>query len=957
MSFHYTNDQSIQVNKDRIETQRELDRQFTRVALKKNSMAIRTKSIAQKILNFVGKKISVDYQERLILKSIQAQNVNAKKFIEILLKKKRNLKNLNPRHLSIINDKALGSIDKIQSQSTFKVFIDRLLKKRLLRTFKPFIECLSHYIMAIPILYPENKRIIIWDIIAIISKLYFLYLIPLELAWTNQSLMFNRYYFSTIIMLIILFIDFIIGLNTTYYNAGSLITDRVQIFKHQIIKSYGLEWISTLLLAILFITSKSNEITTINVTQNPSYLVLLTVLSHQISVHYKASEYEQALNLSKKASSCIELLKFLLLIFYVIHLFSCLWFWVGNYSRENHELNWLESITDLQMIDWTDEYLQSFYYICVTMFTVGYGDISPKSGLEKSTCIFLILVSSIQLPYSINTVGSIIEKITDYGEDTKNKLRTINSYMNKKKVPYYLQNQIRQYLNHYWESIQGQDTEEEKVIISQLSENLREQLIIQANSQIFAKVTLLQQNFSIQLQQNLLKKVYSLQLQPEQIIDLDNNNIQFYFVDEGEIDVLIESGQIIRKAKKDDIFGLKNLFVGNIIQINKLKSVGFTKLLVLSRNDFLQELKDFPNDYEKFCHIKDDLIYNYRSSYIPKYCESCQSSEHEVNNCTMLHFIPQKDLIIKRFQFALLQKSKVFSRRPFKSQRFKIDQIDNLDFNEIKQQFLKKYYLPQQQVNPSNLNTTSFQNGIQEDFRESRESKESKIEYQAPSAAKINIKRDSVLTLSYVPGDHIEQIKRSINNHNEVRANKPNNNKLLDHQLDGMGISKQNSLASRRQSLGLNILNMYQLGLNNQNSNNNHFKQNFSQELLSSINYEINIDEELKQRYEHLKSIKNMNLNDKESIELLYFKLKNQQKYMKKGLTEFEASKKFHDYYPQFNVDKQIHKINKITDSNLQQLIKKFISYLQYPAEFIKTYNLLHSYQVCCNKRTEEDNS
>jgi potassium voltage-gated channel Eag-related subfamily H protein 5 len=42
------------------------------------------------------------------------------------------------------------------------------------------------------------------------------------------------------------------------------------------------------------------------------------------------------------------------------------------------------------------------------MFTVGYGDITPKSGLEKIICILLILVSSIQLPYSINTVGSII---------------------------------------------------------------------------------------------------------------------------------------------------------------------------------------------------------------------------------------------------------------------------------------------------------------------------------------------------------------------------------------------------------------------------------------------------------------------------------------------------------------------------------------------------------------------
>lgn len=107
-----------------------------------------------------------------------------------------------------------------------------MLKKKLLRIFKPVVECFSHYIIAIPLLYPENRKVIIWDILAILSKLYFLYLIPLELAWTNHSLLFNRFYTSTIVMLIILFIDFLIGLNTAYYNAGSLIIDRLEIFKH-----------------------------------------------------------------------------------------------------------------------------------------------------------------------------------------------------------------------------------------------------------------------------------------------------------------------------------------------------------------------------------------------------------------------------------------------------------------------------------------------------------------------------------------------------------------------------------------------------------------------------------------------------------------------------------------------------------------------------------------------------
>jgi len=47
-------------------------------------------------------------------------------------------------------------------------------------------------------------------------------------------------------------------------------------------------------------------------------------------------------------------------------------------------------------------------------------------------------MASLQLPYSINTVGAIISKISEYGEDKKRKLRIINSFMQKKKIPFQL---------------------------------------------------------------------------------------------------------------------------------------------------------------------------------------------------------------------------------------------------------------------------------------------------------------------------------------------------------------------------------------------------------------------------------------------------------------------------------------------------------------------------------------
>lgn len=70
----------------------------------------------------------------------------------------------------------------------------------------------------------------------------------------------------------------------------------------------------------------------LNVNKNLYLIILLLFLVHLKSVHDKVSEYEMALNLQKITAIYMELMKFVLLIYYAIHLFACIWFWAGEYS-------------------------------------------------------------------------------------------------------------------------------------------------------------------------------------------------------------------------------------------------------------------------------------------------------------------------------------------------------------------------------------------------------------------------------------------------------------------------------------------------------------------------------------------------------------------------------------------------------------------------------------------------
>lgn len=61
-----------------------------------------------------------------------------------------------------------------------------------------------------------------------------------------------------------------------------------------------------------------------------------------------------------------------------------------------------------------------------------------------------MLISSIQLSYSVNTIGSIIQEIKNENEKNQKKIRLINEYMVNRQITSNLQMRIREYLNYFW---------------------------------------------------------------------------------------------------------------------------------------------------------------------------------------------------------------------------------------------------------------------------------------------------------------------------------------------------------------------------------------------------------------------------------------------------------------------------------------------------------------------------
>jgi hypothetical protein len=79
-----------------------------------------------------------------------------------------------------------------------------------------------------------------------------------------------------------------------------------------------------------------------------------------------------------------------------------------------------------------------------------------------------------------------------------------------------------------------------------------------------------------------------------------------------------------------------------------VRSSEFTTLLYIKRKDFLDLLKEFPKDYEKFCSLKDSVKLYSNFGSINCKCFSCGAPDHLLNECPLIHFRPHHGRTITR---------------------------------------------------------------------------------------------------------------------------------------------------------------------------------------------------------------------------------------------------------------------------------------------------------------------
>ncbi|KAM3131944.1 hypothetical protein pb186bvf_015957 [Paramecium bursaria] len=588
-----------------------------------------------------------------------------RRFLKKIQQRRESMLKLTQKHLQLIGDQGsdeaitLKHINFLQQNgmsiqkftNLFNISIKhshyKQLKDRIEKHIEVFGRFIHQWIQLIPLFHPESNCKIVWDYFAVFFRIIMLTLVPLDIGYSTS---FMDQSLITLFMIFIIMLDFTVRINTVCYIKGVAIKDRIQIFYHQIQQTFLIDF-STILFLSSYLLGLPIEI-----------LIGVFLQYKYVNSFYQMSD--QTSYLTKSQKGIISLVKLISSLIYILHLFSCVWYWVSSHS--NISTSWMNQ-KGLQDQIWEIQYLESFYFAIVTMLTIGYGDNVPKTSQEKVLTIFFILGACLWFSYSINFIGSIIDDITENQRERNRRMRVINKYFSKRAIPYSLQYQIKEYLTYRWKEEDEIDLQLEQNLIESLSDELKESLEKQAHQLFVKKSDFLKDNFTDEFRKSLFKLIKRRIIEPQNFFNIqfeDSHNL--CYVEQGE--VLYQHKDPKQRSKINSVIKqgqficVQDFLIENQ-EVNQFKAIGYVSLLTLSKKDFLNKLKDFQSDYQQYCNIKDQILL---SNVIIKdgvFCPVCQKQDHNFNQCHQVQYIPDREAIIKRFQFSNQQNRAKFFRK------------------------------------------------------------------------------------------------------------------------------------------------------------------------------------------------------------------------------------------------------------------------------------------------------
>ena len=311
----------------------------------------------------------------------------------------------------------------------------------------------------------------------------------------------------------------------------------------------------------------------------------------------------------------IRISNVILYIMILIHWFGCLYFG-ASYLIGFGTDEWVYPKPVGRKSEFWVQYSDSFYWATLTLTTIG--DTQwPYKPIEIWFCVLCSLLGVLIFATVFGNVGAMIKNMDGERIRFQFKVDSVKRYMELRGIGPDLQERVVKWFDYTWKNKQSVD---DKETLRLFPEKLRAELSIHIHMETLRKVTILdncEPGLLVELVTKLRLQVFS---PGDYICRKGDIGREMFIVKRGKLQVISEDEQkVFVTLTEGAVFG--EISVLNIVgnktgnrRTASVKSLGFSDLFVLSKQDFWSVLKDYSDSTKllkergKVLLRKDDLL-------------------------------------------------------------------------------------------------------------------------------------------------------------------------------------------------------------------------------------------------------------------------------------------------------------------------------------------------------------
>ena len=439
------------------------------------------------------------------------------------------------------------------------------------------------------LLNPSMLGIKIWNIIGLVIILY-LNIYQFSILSFNLTYRIDYSYYFLILIELYFTVNMFLNFRTSFYSREVLIEN-----KQAIVMNYlASEFLSDLLQIIPI---------------NTIYLAMYYYSNRQLkSFHLIFIIFRFIQNFSpfkiiriiRKIVSLKDIFVNTILALLIFHSISCSWVLMAKYLEYKNNSNWI-SYYNFNDKSELEIYLSSLYFILVTLFTAGYGDIVPISLEERLFVIILLFFG--YLVFSL-TLSSFSTKIL-YQSQLTQKYLTKKNILSQISTEYGLSHDIETKIKLMLKKNYNNSRFEHALLFESLSNKLRNELLFSIQTKL-KKDYLLFRFLSKNVIVKLMNKLVYMTINKNEIISQNCSFInEVYIIQSGYFSFYLDSfyeGFKFASIKDGNSYGEYHIFKQTKIDYLIKTSALLNHVMILSRDDFFEMKNEHEAEFDVLIH-------------------------------------------------------------------------------------------------------------------------------------------------------------------------------------------------------------------------------------------------------------------------------------------------------------------------------------------------------------------